>query len=99
MDGNGRWAKEKGNIRLIGHKQGVATVNEIVTVATELGIKYLTLYTFSTENWNRPKDEVFGLMDLLISATKTYLNKLLANNVRLRVVVILKHFLKAYKNH
>ena len=86
MDGNGRWAKEKGNIRLIGHKQGVATVNEIVTVATELGIKYLTLYTFSTENWNRPKDEVFGLMDLLISATKTYLNKLLANNVRLRVI-------------
>ena len=86
MDGNGRWAKEKGSIRLFGHKQGVDTVNEIVSTAAELGIKYLTLYTFSTENWNRPKDEVFGLMDLLVNATKKYLDKLLSNNVRLSVI-------------
>lgn len=86
MDGNGRWAKSKGNIRLVGHQQGVSTVNEIVSAAAELGIKYLTLYTFSTENWNRPKDEVSGLMDLLIGATKKYLDKLTNNQVRLRVI-------------
>lgn len=86
MDGNGRWAKGKGNIRLFGHQQGVATVNDIVSIAAEIGIKYLTLYTFSTENWNRPKDEVSGLMDLLIKATKKYIDKLTKNNVKLLVI-------------
>ncbi len=86
MDGNGRWAKSKGNIRLFGHQQGVATVNDIVSIAAEIGIKYLTLYTFSTENWNRPKDEVSGLMDLLIKATKKYIDKLTKNNIKLSVI-------------
>lgn len=86
MDGNGRWAKQQGNIRLFGHKKGVSTVNDIVTCAAELGIKYLTLYTFSTENWNRPQDEVSGLMDLLISASEKNLAKLLKNNVKLLVI-------------
>ncbi len=86
MDGNGRWAKKSGNIRLIGHKKGVSTVNEIVTQSAKLGIKYLTLYTFSTENWSRPADEVSGLMDLLVSALEKNLNKLLKNNVILKTI-------------
>lgn len=83
MDGNGRWANKRGNIRLLGHQKGVSTVDTIVAVAAELGIKYLTLYTFSTENWNRPKDEVSGLMNLLISASEKNLEKLVKNNVKL----------------
>lgn len=83
MDGNGRWANKRGNIRLLGHQKGVSTVDNIVAVAAELGIKYLTLYTFSTENWNRPKDEVSGLMNLLISASEKNLEKLVKNNVKL----------------
>lgn len=86
MDGNGRWAKKRGNIRLLGHKKGVDTVNEIVTTAAELGIRYLTLYAFSTENWNRPKDEVFGLMDLLVTALENNLKKIQQNNVVLRTI-------------
>jgi len=86
MDGNGRWAKKRGNIRLLGHKKGVETVNEIVTAAAELGIQYLTLYAFSTENWSRPKDEVFGLMDLLVTALENNLKKIQQNNVILRTI-------------
>ncbi|MDR2962912.1 MAG: isoprenyl transferase [Bacteroidales bacterium] len=86
MDGNGRWAKKRGNIRLLGHKKGVDTVNEIVTAAAEIGIEYLTLYAFSTENWNRPKDEVFGLMDLLVTALENNLKKIQQNNVVLRTI-------------
>jgi undecaprenyl diphosphate synthase len=86
MDGNGRWAKKRGNIRLLGHKKGVDTVNEIVTTAAELGIQYLTLYAFSTENWNRPKDEVLGLMDLLVTALESNLKKIQKNNVVLRTI-------------
>ncbi|MBR4350113.1 MAG: isoprenyl transferase [Bacteroidales bacterium] len=86
MDGNGRWAKRHGNVRLFGHQNGVSTVNEIVTAAAELGIKYLTLYTFSTENWNRPQDEVSGLMNLLISASEKNLEKLIRNNVKLLTI-------------
>lgn len=86
MDGNGRWANKKGNNRLFGHQKGVSTVSDIVTAAAEIGIKYLTLYTFSTENWNRPQDEVSGLMNLLISASEKNLAKLLKNNVKLKVI-------------
>ncbi len=64
MDGNGRWAKKHGHDRVFGHYQGVESVREIVEVAAEIGIKYLTLYTFSTENWNRPQTEVDALMTL-----------------------------------
>ncbi len=68
MDGNGRWAKKKGRLRIFGHQQGVKAVRETVEFAAEIGIQYLTLYAFSTENWSRPKNEVNALMTLLISS-------------------------------
>lgn len=86
MDGNGRWAKKKGAVRLFGHNQGVKAVHEVVEAAGELGIKYLTLYTFSTENWNRPKAEIEGLMKLLASTLAAEITELHKNNVRLRVI-------------
>jgi undecaprenyl diphosphate synthase len=83
MDGNGRWAKSKGSIRAHGHKVGVDSVRDITEACAQIGVKYLTLYAFSTENWNRPKTEVFALMELLIHSLRkesAYLNE---NNVRL----------------
>jgi len=71
MDGNGRWAKKRGLPRVAGHRKGVETVREIVEVCAEVGVKYLSLYTFSTENWKRPKDEVSTLMRLLLKVLKT----------------------------
>lgn len=70
MDGNGRWAQEKGEDRLYGHFHGVESVRNIVEAAAELGIGYLTLYAFSTENWDRPQDEVTGLMELLVDTIR-----------------------------
>ncbi len=86
MDGNGRWAKSKGKQRVFGHKEGAKSVREIVTAAGELGIKYLTLYAFSTENWNRPKAEVDALMSLLVSAINSETKDLMKNNVRLLAI-------------
>jgi undecaprenyl diphosphate synthase len=86
MDGNGRWAKERGMSRTQGHKAGINSVRDIVEVCGQLGIKYLTLYTFSTENWNRPKDEVSVLMKLLVRALRKETDKLNKNNVRLTVI-------------
>ena len=86
MDGNGRWAKQHGLARAVGHKQGVATVHEITEVAAELGIEYLTLYAFSTENWNRPQDEVKALMSLLVSTIAKETPTLMKNNVRLLTI-------------
>lgn len=83
MDGNGRWAKTKGNNRIFGHKNGVNAVRETVEAAAELGVKYLTLYAFSTENWNRPKIEINALMQLLMQAIKDETPKLIRNNVRI----------------
>lgn len=83
MDGNGRWAKQQGKTRLFGHQEGASSVDEIVTTAAKLGIQYLTLYAFSTENWNRPKHEINGLMDLLVNALKKYTKKLVENNIKL----------------
>lgn len=83
MDGNGRWAKEQGQSRIFGHRQGVASVRDTVEVCGQLGVKFLTLYTFSTENWKRPKDEVTILMKLLIKALKDETDRLHKNNVRL----------------
>ncbi|MDR2039325.1 MAG: di-trans,poly-cis-decaprenylcistransferase, partial [Bacteroidales bacterium] len=83
MDGNGRWAKEKGNQRIFGHKNGVSAVRETVEAAAELGIQYLTLYAFSTENWNRPKLEVDALMSLLVSSLHEETPTLLKNNIQL----------------
>lgn len=86
MDGNGRWAKQKGKNRIFGHSGGVSSVREIVETAAELGVRYLTLYTFSTENWNRPQDEVSGLMKLLLKTTRMEVRTLSKKNVRLRTI-------------
>ena len=86
MDGNGRWAKKQGLARMFGHKQGVETVHNITVAATALGIEYLTLYTFSTENWNRPKEEVDALMTLLVDTIVKETPTLMNNNVRLQTI-------------
>ncbi len=86
MDGNGRWAKEQGKDRLFGHINGVESVREIVESCAEIGISYLTLYTFSTENWDRPAYEVSGLMELLVDTIKKEIPTLNKNNIRLQVI-------------
>jgi len=86
MDGNGRWAKEKGEDRLFGHLNGVESVRNIVEGAAELGIQYLTLYAFSTENWDRPAYEVTGLMELLVETIRKEVPTLNKNNIRLHVI-------------
>jgi len=86
MDGNGRWAKQHGLPRVEGHRRGADSAREIIRTAGELGIKYLTLYAFSAENWNRPKDEVDALMKYLIHYLKTETSDLNKNNVRLEVI-------------
>ena len=90
MDGNGRWAKEKGLSRLEGHKQGVNVVREIITYCSKINIKYLTLFTFSEENWKRPKKEVIGLMNLLVSSLKKETESLKKNNIKFSVICDLK---------
>ncbi len=86
MDGNGRWAKKRGLPRVAGHREGVNSVREIVEVCGELGIDYLTLYTFSTENWRRPREEISALMQLLITTLKKEINELNKNNVKLMII-------------
>ncbi|NOY36971.1 MAG: isoprenyl transferase [Chlorobi bacterium] len=86
MDGNGRWAKEKGQHRIFGHQQGVKSVREITEAAAELGIRYLTLFAFSTENWNRPKEEISALMSLLVTTLKSETKTLMNNNIRLEAL-------------
>ena len=86
MDGNGRWAQAKGKDRLFGHASGVESVRETLNAAKELGVKYLTLYAFSTENWSRPQLEIDGLMDLLINAITSELDGLDNNGVRLLTI-------------
>ncbi len=86
MDGNGRWAKEKGQDRVYGHHEGVISVREIVNTSAELGISYLTLYAFSTENWKRPQEEVNALMELLVNTIRREVDELKKNNVRLHVI-------------
>lgn len=86
MDGNGRWAKLHGKDRFFGHQEGVVSVRKVVEAAGGLGIKYLTLYTFSTENWNRPREEVDALMDLMVTAIKRETPDLMAQNVRLLAI-------------
>lgn len=86
MDGNGRWAKGKGKLRVFGHHNGVVSVDDVVEGAGSIGIKYLTLYTFSAENWNRPKLEVAAIMELLVSTINKHIAKLMKNNVRLNAI-------------
>ncbi|MFN3840561.1 MAG: isoprenyl transferase [Cyclobacteriaceae bacterium] len=83
MDGNGRWAKKKGAMRIFGHRNAVQAVREVTEASGELGIKYLTLYAFSTENWGRPKEEVEGLMELLVNTLKQEIHTLMENQVKL----------------
>ncbi len=86
MDGNGRWAKQRGKLRVFGHENGTSAVKQIVEACTELGIKNLTLYAFSTENWKRPKLEVQTLMKLLISSLKKEMKNLHKNNIKLNSI-------------
>ena len=86
MDGNGRWAKEHGKPRLFGHQNAIQAVREVNEACAELGVEYLTLYAFSTENWNRPGDEVSGLMTLLSQTIKKETSTLLKNGIRLNVI-------------
>ncbi len=90
MDGNGRWAKQKGKIRVFGHQHGVEAVRDTVEGAAEIGIKYLTLYAFSTENWNRPRFEIDALMELLVSTISKEKETLNKNNIRLLAIGDLK---------
>lgn len=86
MDGNGRWAKKQGHMRLYGHNFGVESIRETLKAAKELKVKYLTLYAFSTENWNRPKEEVDGLMDLLVRSLANEVKELSESGVRLMTI-------------
>ena len=86
MDGNGRWAQSQGKNRLFGHRNGTEAVYKVVEAAAKMQIEHLTLYAFSTENWNRPKLEVSTLMDLLIKALRRELNKMIKNNIQLRSI-------------
>jgi len=86
MDGNGRWAKQKGKARIYGHQAGVEAVRRIVEACSELGVKYLTLYAFSTENWNRPEEEVNALMELLVRTFRRETPELNKNNVRIGMI-------------
>jgi undecaprenyl diphosphate synthase len=86
MDGNGRWAKKKGALRIFGHRNAVDAVREVTEGCGELGIKYLTLYAFSTENWNRPKAEIDGLMELLVNTLKQEIKRLNENGVKLKTI-------------
>ncbi|SFU50944.1 undecaprenyl diphosphate synthase [Pustulibacterium marinum] len=86
MDGNGRWAKEQGRIRVFGHEKGTVSVKETVTTCAELGITNLTLFAFSTENWNRPKLEVKALMKILVSSLKKETETFIRNNIKLNVI-------------
>ena len=86
MDGNGRWAKQKSKMRLYGHLNGVKSVRETVECAAELGVKFLTLYAFSKENWDRPKKEIKGLMNLLIKTIKKEIPTLMKNKIRLKAI-------------
>jgi len=98
MDGNGRWAKQHGKMRIFGHKNGVKAVRETTEAAAELGVEYLTLYAFSTENWGRPASEVNALMTLLVTTIRRELKTLTDNNIRLQAIGDIKNLPeKCYK--
>ncbi|MDR9415275.1 MAG: isoprenyl transferase [Gracilimonas sp.] len=98
MDGNGRWAKSKGSIRIHGHKVGVDSVRDITETCAQLGVKYLTLYAFSTENWGRPSAEVRGLMKLLVSSLRREVDNLNKNDIRLTTIGQMDRFPQDCKN-
>ena len=86
MDGNGRWAKQQGELRIFGHTNGVESVRSAITASGEIGVEFLTLYAFSTENWNRPKEEIDGLMDLLVHSITQELDSMNKQGVRLKTI-------------
>jgi undecaprenyl diphosphate synthase len=86
MDGNGRWAKDRGKLRIFGHRKGVLSVRDVVEGAVGLGVQYLTLYTFSTENWNRPKLEVMAIMELMVTTIHKEIKNFMEKNVRLNAI-------------
>jgi undecaprenyl diphosphate synthase len=94
MDGNGRWAKKKGALRIFGHRNAVQAVRDVTEGCGELGVKFLTLYAFSTENWSRPKEEVDSLMELLVSTLKQEIKTLMENRVRLKTIGDISHLPK-----
>ena len=98
MDGNGRWAKRQGMARMFGHRKGVETVHNITEAAAQLGVEYLTLYAFSTENWNRPKEEVDSLMALLVDTIAKETPTLMKNNIRLLTIGDLERLPENTKN-
>lgn len=101
MDGNGRWAKKRGGMRLMGHRKGADSVRAITEACAELGVRYLSLYAFSIENWSRPDDEVSGLMDILVEKLENEQKTLIKNNIRLRTIgdiTSLKPFLQKKLN-
>lgn len=99
MDGNGRWAKKKGAMRIFGHRNAVKAVRDVTEGCGELGIEYLTLYAFSTENWARPKEEVDGLMELLVNTLKEEINTLMDNRVKLITIGQTSHLPEACQNN
>ena len=99
MDGNGRWAKKNGKKRVAGHEAGAKAVNKVVDAVSKLGIKHLTLYAFSTENWGRPKNEVNTLMSLLVTSLKKEIHSLLEKNIKLTAIGSLKKLPKLVQNH
>lgn len=99
MDGNGRWAQERGQDRLFGHAEGVSSVKKITEACGELGVRFLTLYTFSKENWSRPQEEVSGLMSLLITTIDEQLADLYDNNVKFGVIGDMESMPAAAKEH
>ena len=98
MDGNGRWAKKRGNIRLYGHRAGVKSVRDITESCGQLGVEHLTLYAFSTENWSRPKEEVSGLMRLMVSSLRKEAENLHKNNVKLVTIGQVERFPEHCRN-
>ena len=94
MDGNGRWAKGKGAARIFGHRNAIQAVKDITEACGELGVKFLTLYAFSTENWGRPKEEIDGLMELLVNTLQKEITTLLKNKVKLLTIGNIDHLPK-----
>jgi undecaprenyl diphosphate synthase len=99
MDGNGRWAKKKGALRIFGHQNAVQAVREVTEGCGELGVKFLTLYAFSTENWGRPKEEVDGLMELMVNTIKKEISTLMENQVKLMTIGETNHLPKDCQNN
>lgn len=99
MDGNGRWANKKGAARIFGHRNAIQAVKDVTEGCGELGIKFLTLYAFSTENWGRPKEEVDGLMELLVNTLKKEINSLHENQVRLKTIGDIGHLPKTCQDN